>query len=59
MATKEKVVDIYGTKIGFTKKAGRPKKKLLLTRLDIHMLSLGNVLDKNGYKMRLINGNKE
>lgn len=57
MATKEKIVDIYGTKICFTKTAGRPKKKLLLTRLDIHMLSLGNTIDKKGYKMRLINDN--
>lgn len=56
MATKEKIVDIYGTKIGIIKTAGRPKKKLLLTRLDIHMLSLGNTVDKKGYKMRLING---
>ena len=59
MATKEKIVDIYGTKIGFTKTAGRPKKKLLLTRLDIHMLSLGSTVDKKGYKMRLINDDKK
>lgn len=61
MATKSKeyLVDFYGMQISFTRKRGRPPKRIKLSRADYARLKMGMIIEKPTYTVRMVNGNKK
>lgn len=52
-------VDIYGLKVNFIKKPGRPPKKIRLTKLDLMMIEKYGKKLITGYEVRRVeNGNQ-